>query len=347
MTIELPAGKSRPPSRRPSAPVFAKARGGVIDPAWRKAVITVKAYPMMTCGDEVLLYWHGLNNEGEPYQHEVRRFVTERQVGHDVVFVVRGRHIAELEGGSLDISYLVTGRQIPAAWVSQSLQLDIGDVSPRLLPPIADDAVGGSLDPGRVPEGTSLTVRPYSKMAAGDRLILIAIRDSKPLWRDVLDIEAHAVGRTVSFWIEHSLIAPHLGHSLTLAYVVRHGHSVRRAEPLSIRIGPLLRPALQAPRVQELSEDWLHVDALQGPATVVIDGVGLEAGEGVWFQCNGAGFTVYEREITEATAGQPVVFTVPIEFWQAQRNRSVSVFYQVERLDDVSQRSPDLTFQVR
>ncbi|WHS58426.1 hypothetical protein [Pseudomonas sp. G2-4] len=287
----------RSPARLP-APSLPAAKAGVINPAWRKAVIIVKPYPMMACGDELVLCWHGLNSDAQPYRHEESRFVTERQVGRDVVFVVREPHIAELDGGSLEISYRVTGKQLPATLVSQSLQLQIGDLPLLLLAAVADDAVGGSLDPARVPEGTRLTIRPYPRMAVGDRLILIASREAKALWRDVLEIEAHAVGREVSFWVDHSQIAPHVGHELGLAYVVRHGHSVRRAEPLSLHIGPLVRPALKAPRILGVAEGMLDVDELQGGLTVVIDGAGLEAGELVWFQCNGNYVHVDEREIT-------------------------------------------------
>ncbi|MGX9566108.1 MULTISPECIES: hypothetical protein [Pseudomonas] len=329
------------------APSLPAAKGGVINPAWRKVVITVKPYPLMACGDELVLFWHGLNSDAQPYQNEVRRFVTERQVGRDVVFVVREPHIAELDGGSLEISYRVTGKQLPATLVSEPLQLEIGDAPLLLLAAVADDAVGASLDPGRVPEGTCLTIRPYSRMAVGDRLILTASRDAKALWRDVLDIEAHAVGRELSFWIDHAQIAPHIGHSLSLAYVVRRGHSVRRGEPLSLHIGPLVRPALKAPRLLGLDEGRLDIDDLHNGVTVVIEGAGLEAGEVVWLQCNGNYAHVEEREITEAMAGQRVTFVVPAAYWQDQRGRAVRLFYQVERLDDVSQQSSWVTVQVR
>ncbi|MBT2340775.1 hypothetical protein J7E36_16635 [Pseudomonas fluorescens] len=319
----------------------------MINPAWRKVVITLRAYPLMTCGDEVLLCWHGLNSDAEPYRHEVRGFVTERQVGRHVVFVVREPHIAELDGGSLEVSCRVTGRRLPTTLVSEPLQLEIGDASPQLLPVVADDAVGGALDPGRVPEGTRMTVRPYSRMAVGDRLILIASRDDKPLWRDMLEIEAHAVGGEVSFWLDHSQFAGHVGHELALTYVVRRGHSVRRAEALALHIGPLVRPALELPRIEALNDGLLEVDDFSKGVTVVIYGAGLEPGELIWLQCNGSHAYVDEREITEATAGQPVTFVVPAAFWQVQRGRSVQLFYQIERLDDVSQRSGEVTVQVR
>ncbi|MDO7896359.1 hypothetical protein [Pseudomonas citrulli] len=328
------------------APSVAAAKAGVINPAWRKVVITLKAYPLMACGDEVLLCWHGLNSDAEPYRHEVRGFVTERHIGRNVVFVVREPHIAELDGGSLEISYQVTGRQLPTTWGSEPLHLEIGDASPQLLAAVAADAVGGALDPGRVPEGTRVTIRPYARMAVGDRVILIASRGDQPLWRDVLEIEAHAVGREVSFWLDPSQFAAHVGHDLALTYVVRRGHSVRRAEALALHIGPLLRPALELPRIQALQDGWLDIDDYPSGVTVTLYGAGLEAGELVWLQCNGRYAHVEEREITRVTAGQPVTFIVPAAFWQDQRGRSVQLFYQVERLDDVSQRSAELTVQV-
>jgi len=327
-------------------PSLAKARGGVVDPAWNKAVVTVKPYPMMACGDEVRLRWHGLNNEGEPYRHETSSFVTERQVGREVVFVVREPHIAELDSGSLELSYQVTGKWIAGVLASDVLQLEVGDRPERLLPPVANDAVRGSLDPARVPEGTRVTIRPYSTMAVGDRLVLSISQDSKVLWHDVLHIHQHVLGREVSFWIDHSHMARHVGQRLSLGYVVRHGRSARQSETLSVSIGPLVRPPLQAPRIEQVKEGALDIDALQGPVTVVIDGTGIEAGEWVGLQCDGRYTHVQEREITETMAGQPLVFEVPAAYWREQRNRLVQLFYQVERLDDVSQRSAQITIEV-
>ena len=339
--LRLSTGKKLP------APLLSAAKGGVIDPAWSKAVVTVKPYPLMTCGDEVLLLWQGLNSDGEPYRHEVRRCVTERHVDRDVIFVVRAPHIAELDSGSLEITYRVRGKRLPAPMDSESLQLVIGDAPLQLLPVVADDAVGGSLDPRRVPDGTCLTIRPYSRMAVGDRLILIGSKGSKALWRDVLDIEAHAVGREVSFWMDPSQITPHIGSQLELTYIVRRGHSVRRADTLALHIGALARPALGAPRIVGLDEGRLDVDALGEGVTVIISDARFEPGELVWLQCDGNYSHVDEREIVEATAGQPISFRVPAAYWRDQLGRSVRVRYQVERLDDVSQHFAGVMVDVR
>lgn len=343
-----PATHLAPPPLQPTLPppVVATARAGVLDPARSKAVITVEPYPLMACGDEIVLFWHGLNNEGDPYRHRVHRFVTELQVGRDMVFVVREPHIAELDGGSLEVYYRITGKHLTSPLLSLPLQLGIGDASPQLLAAVADDAVGGHLDPARVPEGTRITIRPYARMAVGDRLIMIASRDAKALWRDVLDIEAHAVGREVSFWIDPEQMTPHIDHSLTLAYAVRHGRSVRRADSLSLRIGPLPRAALKPPHIVEMNAGALATDDLQHAVTIVIDDATLMAGESVWLQCNGSYSHIEARDVNDETAGQRLPFDVPVAYWQAQRGRSVQVFYEVQRLDDVSQRCEPISVRV-
>ncbi|MCI0997240.1 hypothetical protein HWD95_25380, partial [Pseudomonas corrugata] len=145
----------------------------------------------------------------------------------------------------------------------------------------------------------------------------------------------------------HALIAPHLGHHLDLSYVVRRGHSVRRAESLSLHIGPLVRPPLKAPRILGLKEGELDVDEQEKGVKVIIETGGFEIGELVWLQCDGSYAYVEEREIVPASVGQPMTFVVPADYWQSQQGRSVRVRYQVERLDDVSQPFAGVEVHVR
>lgn len=88
------------------------------------------------------------------------------------MFVIKGVHVATLECGSLQVYWTLYSVALPEPVSSARLQLDVGDPEPELLAPIIEDSVGGTLDPARVPQGTSVTVRPYARMAAGDRVIL-------------------------------------------------------------------------------------------------------------------------------------------------------------------------------
>jgi hypothetical protein len=304
----------------------------------------------MACGDKLLLTWSGLDCEGLAYQHEVTRFVSEELVGRDMVFVVPAVHIAALDGGSLEIHYTLVGASLPKPAQSRRLQLNVGDVRQDLLPPIASDAVGGTLDPQRVMDGTLVTIRPYARMAPGDRLLLSwAGITPQASFNDSLAVEDFAVGSELSFWISPDCIGPNLGATVTLSYCVQQeGQAPRYSEPAQVLIGPLVRTPLSAPVVLEADEGDLDLqDAMDG-VTVVIADAQAEEGELVYLRCDGDYFNHRDdREISRETAGGPLVFIVPYRFWREHRDLTVRVSYSVERLDDVSQQSGTMYVQVR
>ncbi|MDD0995306.1 hypothetical protein M5G20_05400 [Pseudomonas sp. TNT2022 ID1044] len=330
-------------------PLLEPAENAVLEPSERRAVVRVSPYPGMASGDKLQLHWQGLDVEGLFYRHQVTRFVSEEQVGLDTVFVVPATHIAALDGGSLEVFYTLQTvlRAVPAH--SARLQLSVGDVSPDLLPAIAADAVGGTIDPDRVPEGTLVTIRPYARMAEGDQILLAwAGVSSQASFDDTLKVEAFAVGNELSFWINPACIAPNLGSSVTLSYCVQQaGQAPRYSELVQLLIGPLSREPLLPPLILEADEGSLDLqDAMDG-ITVVIDGAGAEEGELVYLKCDGDYFNHRDdREITREMAGEPLVFVVPYRFWREHRDTTIRVAYTVERLDDVSQESEEVLVQV-
>lgn len=331
-------------------PLLEQAEDAMLDPSDRKAVIKVEPYPGMACGDKLMLSWSGLDYEGLAYQHEVTRFVSEELVGMDVVFIVPAVHIAVLEGGSLEVHYSVFSARQPEPVHSRRLQLNVGDVRQDLLPPIAFDAVGSTLDPERVMEGTLVTIRPYARMAVGDRLLLSwAGVTPQASFNDSLVVESFAVGGELSFWVGPDCIGPNLGGAVSLSYCVQQeGQAPRYSESTQLLIGPLVRTPLSAPAVLEAEEGDLDLqDAMDG-VTVVIADAQAEEGELVYLRCDGDYFNHRDdREITRETAGVPLVFIVPYRFWREHRDLAVRISYSVERLDDVSQRSATTYVQVR
>lgn len=332
------------------SPLLEQAQNGVLDPSDPRAVIRVRPYPGMTCGDRLLLSWSGLDIEGLVYAHQTTRFVSEEQVGHDIVFVVSSTHIAVLDGGSLEVSYMLhtASRAFPA--YSSRLQLNVGDVSQDLLPAVAVDAVGGTIDPERVPEGALVTIRPYARMAEGDRILLAwAGVSAQASCDDTLVVESFAVGNELSFWINPDCIAPNLGSRISLSYCVQQkGQVPRYSEEARILIGPLSRQPLLPPSVLEAEEGSLDLqDAMDG-ITVVINGAQTEEGELVYLKCDGDYFNHRDdREITREMAGEPLVFIVPYRFWREHRGTTIRVAYSVERLDDESQESEATLVQVQ
>ncbi len=181
-------------------PILEQAQNGVLNPCEKKAVIRVRPYPGMTCGDKLLLNWAGLDADGLACNHQVARFVSDDRVGEDIIFAVGSMHIEALEGGSLEIGYSLTSTRLAEPVHSRRLQLSVGDVQCDLLPATVSDAVGRTLDPDRVKEGAIVTIKPYARMAAGDWVLLtwagVSVEAS---FSDALKVEAFAVGRNCRF----------------------------------------------------------------------------------------------------------------------------------------------------
>ncbi|MEB0046668.1 MULTISPECIES: hypothetical protein [unclassified Pseudomonas] len=332
-----------------AAPCLEQARAGALDPAISKAIVKVAPYLAMACGDKLVLCWVGLDAEGAEYRHEVSRFVSEGQVGKDIIFAVAGEHIEALDGGSVKISYTLSSMSLPSSADSLLLQLNVGDPRSQLLPVVVNGAVGGTLDPDRVVEGVCVAIRPYARMAAGDRIVLSWKGvTAQTTFSDRLNIETFAVGQTLSFWVRPEFIAPSLGSAVTISYRVEQcGQLPRDSEPAQLSIGRLVRGPLLAPVVLEADEGWLDLpDSIDG-VTVVIDNARTEEGELVYLKCNGTHFSHRdEREISRGMAGEPLVFIVPYRFWREHQDTTVRVFYSVERLDGVSQESEVMLVQV-
>ncbi|MBK5343784.1 hypothetical protein JFU48_20620 [Pseudomonas sp. TH49] len=333
-----------------SAPTVEVLEGGMLDPSLSHAFVRIAPYPDMMCGDKLVLSWRGLDDEGLAYSHEATRSVSEGQVGEEIVFVIKGLHIAPLERGSLELYWTLHSVALPQPVSSRRLQLDVGDPEPELLAPIIEETVGGTLDPSRVPQGTSVTVRPYARMAAGDRISLSwQGAEGAPAFNDVLTVEPFAVGEALSFWINADCIAAHSTQEVNVSYRVESAAAqVRKSANSRILIAPLIRGDLAAPQVLEAQDGELEAaDAVDG-VTVVIGDAQAEEGELVYLKCDGEYFSHRDdRDITRENAGQPLVFIVPYRFWREHRETVVQVSYSVERLDDASQASGVARVRVR
>ncbi|MFJ2536660.1 MULTISPECIES: hypothetical protein [unclassified Pseudomonas] len=316
--------------------------GAVLDPSLSEVVVRIAPYANMANGDQLLLSWDGLDIEGFVYQHEMVRFVSEAQVGKDVIFVVKGLHIAALDGGSLEVYWTLVSAGLSEPASSARLQLTVGDARPQLLAPCIAGVVGGALDPARAMEGALISLQPYARMAAGDQVTLMWSGDASPLsFKDRLKVEAFAVADILSFWVAPEYIAAHLGGEVTVRYRVEQASgAMRESEPARVLITPFVHGDLDAPDVLEADDGVLSMaDSIDG-VTVVIGNARTQEGELVYLKCDGDFFNHRDdREITRETAGKPLIFIVPHRFWREHLGSTVRVAYSVERLDDVSHES--------
>ena len=331
------------------APSLDSLEGAVLDPALNRVVVRVAPYANMASGDQLLLSWEGLDVEGFTYQHEMVRFVSDSQVGNDVIFVIKGMHIAALDGGSLEVYWTLVSAGLSEPLSSVRLALSVGDTPSQLLAAHVDGVIGGTLDPARVREGVLVTLQPYGRMAAGDRVSLICNNGTSPTpFTDTLKVEAFAVAQALSFWVgpEHFAVQP--GGELTLHYRVEQAcGTVRESTPATVRMIPFLRGELAAPDVLEAEDGLLLTEDVIDGATVVIGNAQTQEGELVYLKCDGDLFNHRDdREITRETAGKPLIFIVPHRFWREHLGGTVRVAYTVERMDDISQESAVTRVQV-
>jgi hypothetical protein len=322
----------------------------VLDPSRNKVVVRIAPYPDMVCGDRVVLSWHGLDIEGVPYRNETIRFVSEAQLGKEIVFVVRNPHIAALDGGSLEVFWTLNSVTRRGPVTSDRARLDVGDVRYSLLPASIDDAVGGSLDPARVIDGTTVTLQPYAGMTAGDRVALIWQGPVEhACFRDCLVVESFALGEPLVFGVDPQFIAPHLGGAVEVQYCIEQkSGAVRESGVTRVNMAPLVRGELAMPQVLEAESRVLDVkDTIDG-VSVVISNAQLEVGELVCLKCDGEFFFHRDdREISSGMEVEPLAFIVPHRFWREHINTVVRVSYSVERLDDVSQVSEGVLLHVQ
>lgn len=331
------------------APWVPSAYNSVLDPALNRVVVKVSPYPGMACGDRLVLSWTGIGTEGSVYRHQAQRFVSHGQLGREITFIVGAAHLAALDGGSLELSYCLSTVLRTGSVESQRLNLQVGDASLELPAPIVDDAVGGSLDPDRVPEGASVTIRPYAGMAIGDRVRFSwEGKAQEASFRDFLIIEAFAVGGEISFWVAPQYLGVNLGSTVSLSYVVeRAGQVAGCSAHTTLKISARVLGTLAAPQVLEVKEGALALQQALDGVTVMIEGADVQAGEVVYLKCDGVQFS--HRDYLEATgiaALEPLVFIVPYRFWSEHQGTTVRLAYSVERLDDVSQQSEVLALQV-
>ncbi|MDD0971255.1 MULTISPECIES: hypothetical protein [Pseudomonas] len=334
--------RSREQALRLPLPTFDSVEGAVLDPSLGRVVVRIAPYPGMACGDRIVLSWRGLDIEGQPYHHDISRFISEAQLGREIVLVVRGAHVAALDGGSLEVFWTLTSASRPEPLTSLSRRLDVGDVRYSLMPVTLEDAVGGSLDPARVVDGTSVTVQPYAGMSAGDRVWLMWEGPApEASLRDTLIVESFAVGLPLVLGIAPEFITPHLGGEVVVRYCVEQkSGATRESGATRISIAPLERGELAAPQVLEADDGVLSVEDAVDGVSVLISDARVEEGELVYLKCDGESFFHRDdREIISGMAMQPLVFIVPYRFWREHVGSRVQVSYSVERLDDVSQMS--------
>ncbi|MEQ7917570.1 hypothetical protein ABQX22_00115, partial [Xanthomonas sp. WHRI 1810A] len=209
---------------RMAAPVALDAQQGAIDPDLPQTTVQIPWDDSMAAGDQIILKWIGTKPDLDPTDPLIDPHVISNREAtnkYPINFTVSGTHLKQIEGGTLELYFILEKDNQGAIVKSESAhtaQINVGAPRAELPAPEVAYVVNGVLDPAR--PGTTLTVPAYPGMAAGDD---VAFLWEGSLGGDVVDfitLTPSTVNKSVVFNLYAGDIAPNDGGTVDASYWV-------------------------------------------------------------------------------------------------------------------------------
>jgi hypothetical protein len=144
-----------------TAPVVPEAKGGSVAVDTDPAHVIVKSQPgAIILHDVIYIYWTVKTAAGIEDVYAASSPVSADMVDKDIEFTVPKEHIEKWEGATVHVEYTVRRKDTKDVG-SETLVLQIGDITAELPPPEVNDAKDGVLIPEDVPNGAEVTIKPY------------------------------------------------------------------------------------------------------------------------------------------------------------------------------------------
>ncbi|AJY38987.1 hypothetical protein I6G56_25675 [Burkholderia humptydooensis] len=308
-------------------------------------------------GDTIMLTWAGRTANGASVEHTASREVTAQKIEE---FLIPYAKVAAIAQGSARVSYVLRkgsgGGELRSKRTTVTV---VGEVVP-LPAPAVREAQDGQLD-ADVVEAT-VDIEPYLGMAAGDVVTLVwagTKADGTPTdYRDTFPVSGGAVGRPVEFRVPGpTQIAVLAGGQVEVYYLVSNASGAQAVLlaresarlPLTVVGKPVMLPE---PSVDEASGGVLDPEPLPAAgATVRVKPYdGMHDGDYVTVRFapgSGAGEHIQSFDVTQNMVGKDIVMRVPKAKVQFHLGSQVIVNYTVERYDNTTQNSENLTLNVR
>lgn len=200
------------------APKVPGSEDGTLDVALvpNGATVVIPAWmPEMTPGDRAYLTWQ--HDDGSAFQLD--RSVTGSAVGKDMNFTVPLDEVKKSVDGQVSVSYIVeplAGDERP----SQPWSFGVVEELPIQLPePIIVEAVGGLLDPAKVPGGATVSIPAEALLKTGDTVTLTWA--GQPGNGSVTPTVLVTKDGELSIPIDYATVKANDGFSVTLSYTVK------------------------------------------------------------------------------------------------------------------------------
>jgi hypothetical protein len=242
---------------RLAAPIAVDQNEGALDPDLSVAHVQVPWDDAFEKGDYLFLHWIGTYPDKRPYDpelepHPVTRNDVEKK--EPIVFSVGGKHLKEIEGGTLELFYVLS-KQVGEISVDRESAhtgtLNVGEPRAELPAPVVEGVEDGVLAPDH--EDTQLTVMPYTNMDIGDEIFIKWVGSVSGDYTDDVPVSKYNKDKPVPFDIDDELVAGNEGGTVDASYWIdRIGGTTSYSDTLHFSVG---EPVVLDPPVISSIED--------------------------------------------------------------------------------------------
>ena len=230
-----------------AAPVVPEAKGGSVAVDTDPAHVIVKSQPgAIILHDVIYIYWYVITAAGIEDFYAASSPVSADMVDKDIEFTVPKDHIEKWEGAKVHVEYTVRRKDTKDVG-SETLVLQIGDITAELPPPKVKDAKDGVLIPEDVPNGAVVTIEPYLGMRALHtiRLDFIGANQQDSWSSPPIEVQPEMVGIDFTQIVPFEKLLANRNNTVELVYTVTNPFTKtqRVSERLRLNIGsPIPNP---------------------------------------------------------------------------------------------------------
>ncbi|WP_323155396.1 RCC1 domain-containing protein [Pseudomonas alvandae] len=255
-----------------AAPIALDAIAGTLDPALPRTQVQIPWDDSMTAGQAIKLQWFGTRpGSASVYLPDLGlHLITtgEEQAKAPIPIPVEGVHLRAIEGGTLDLYYLLLrdtdAREVVSRESLHAELLNIGEPRAELPKPDVEGEQDGVLDPEQVPAGTRLIVRRYAGQTSGDDVHYVWKGSSTGTHTDYVKLNAITYKYDVPFSIGFDLIKGNEGGTVQASYWVKRkadGH-ISPSEVLPMSIGAGMDLLVMGARATQTSSGSRYLSSL-------------------------------------------------------------------------------------
>lgn len=344
-------------AQRMAAPVAVDAAQSAIDPDLATAIVQTPWDDSMSAGDQLILKWIGTRPDLTIYDPQLSPHnITNRDATNKVPinFNVPGMHLKAIEGGTLELYYIllkdVNGAIVKRESARASL-LNVGEPRAELDAPTVKGVEDGVISPTYGP--TILTINKYKGMAVRDKLTYRWNGSKSGIFENFIIINTLLVGQNMEFEVLPEDISANDGGTVEVTYQVIHADTGRPSDSnmLKFSVGVAQQPQLDAPSVGGSEDGILELEEIPGGAQVVVPHwQGMTAGDSVainWQDDKGTPPYTFRKNITGNAVGKDVSFPVTLVEVLKNVDSTVTVTYTVTPLAGDDKGSLPLSFAVQ